>query len=343
MIQATGTVTPNETQLAHVRPIARGRVEHVYVRLGDRVRAGQTLLLYDNAELGEAIGQYLSALSALEKANAEAQIARRSVERAQALVDIGALARAEFDRRTAEQANALASVESQKSEAAKIEEKLHRFGMSEEEVQKLNPREGAGSHREASHTKVIAPFDGIVIQFDAVEGENVGPDDIVFAIADLSALWVLADVYEKDIPAIQKDQIASILTDAYPGEVFHGTISYLSHFLDPKTRTAKVRCEVPNYDGRLKLDMFVTVQLPAPAGRQALMVPATAIQQINDRPTVFVQTGENEFEPRHVELGVKSDGWVEVPVGVKEADVVATSGSFYLKSSLLRSEIGGEH
>ncbi|MBI4892656.1 MAG: efflux RND transporter periplasmic adaptor subunit [Acidobacteria bacterium] len=341
-LQATGVVSPNESRVAHVRPLAQGRIEKVNVRLGDRVRAGQVLLVYDNIELGEIIGQYSAAVAALGKAKAEAEVTQRSLDRAKALVDVGALARAELEKRTAEYKNALASIESQDAELAKTEEKLHRFGLDEAAVKAINPREGAGSHREGSHSRMTAPFDGIVIKYNAAEGEAFGPSDEVFTIADLSTAWVLADVYEKDIALIRAGQEARIVTDAYPGETFLGKITYVSDFLDPKTRTAKVRCEVPNRDGKLKLDMFATVQLPTPANRQALLIPAAAIQQVNDRPVVFVRTSEIEFEPRSVELGSQSDGWVEVKNGIKEGETVVAHGSFFLKSALLRSQIGGE-
>jgi membrane fusion protein, heavy metal efflux system len=111
-LQATGVVTPNESRLAHVRPLARGRIEKVNVRLGDRVRAGQILLVYDNVELGEVIGQYSAAVAALDKAKAEAEVTQRSLDRAKALVDVGALARAELEKRSAEYKNALASIAS---------------------------------------------------------------------------------------------------------------------------------------------------------------------------------------------------------------------------------------
>ncbi|MCL4402268.1 MAG: efflux RND transporter periplasmic adaptor subunit [Acidobacteria bacterium] len=339
-VQANGVVGPNETRVAHVRPIARGRIEKVYVRLGDRVRAGQTLLVYDNVELGEVTGQYVSALAALEKAEAEAQVARRSVERAKSLVDIGALAKAELDRRATEYKSALASIESQKAEAAKVEEKLHRFGLSEDEIQKLSAR--GEYHREASNSRLSAPFSGIIVKSVASEGESVGPEDELFMIADLSTVWVQADVYEKDIRSIRQGQEARIVTDSYPGQVFLGRITYVSDFLDPKTRTAKVRCEVLNTGGQLKLEMFATVQLPTPQGRDALMVPSAAIQRVNDRGLVFVKTGDTEFQVRYVELAGEGEGWVEVTSGLRQDETVATHGSFFLKSTLLRSEIGGD-
>ncbi|MCL6506854.1 MAG: efflux RND transporter periplasmic adaptor subunit [Bryobacteraceae bacterium] len=279
-VRATGSIGPNESRLAHIRPLARGRVERVYVRLGDRVRAGQPLLEYDNVELGELIGGYLSAVAGLEKARAEAEVARRSLERARSLVELGAVARAEFERRDAEYQNALASINSQRAEIAKVEEKLHRFGLSDAEIRKLGPQANVEAqvayHREASHNAMTAPFSGIVIKYNVAEGEVIGPENELLTLADLSTVWVLADVYEKDIALIRQGQEARIMADAYPGQVFRGSITYVSDMLDPKTRTARVRCEVPNPDGRLKLDMFVSVELPTPVGRQALMVPSSA-------------------------------------------------------------------
>jgi cobalt-zinc-cadmium efflux system membrane fusion protein len=341
-IQTTGSVGPNETRVGHIRPLARGRVEKVHVRLGDHVRAGQPLLEYDNIELGELIGQYLIAMAKLQKAQAEAEVTKRSLERAQNLVELGAVARAEYERRNAEYQNALASINSQKAEVAQVEEKLHRFGLTDADLEKLNPPTHTQYHRDASHSVLRAPFDGIVTKYDVAEGEVVDSERELFTIANLSTVWVQADVYEKDIASIRKGQEVQILVDAYPGETFVGKITYVSDFLDPKTRTAKVRCEVPNPQGRLKLDMFATIHIPTPIGRETVMIPATAVQQIDDKPVVFVKISDTEFQKREVQLGAQSNGWVEVKSGVKAGKLVVTQGSFQLKSTLLREQIGGE-
>jgi cobalt-zinc-cadmium efflux system membrane fusion protein len=341
-IQTTGSVGPNETRVAHIRPLARGRIEKVYVRLGDRVRAGQPLLEYDNIELGELIGQYLIAMAKLQKTQAEAEVTKRSLERAQNLVELGAVARAEYERRNAEYQNALASINSQKAEVAQVEEKLHRFGLTDADLEKLNTPTHTQYHREASHSVLRAPFEGIVTKYDVAEGEVVDSERELFTIADLSTVWAQADVYEKDIASIHEGQEAKVLVDAYPGEAFTGKITYVSDVLEPKTRTAKVRCEVRNPDGRLKIEMFATIQIPTPMGRETVMIPTTAVQQVGDKPVVFVKTGDTEFQKREVDLGAQSDGWVEIKNGVKAGEAVVTQGSFYLKSTLLREQIGGE-
>jgi len=341
-IQATGNVGPNETRVAHIRSIARGRIHTIHVRLGDRVRAGQPLVTYDNIELGDGIGQYLSALATLERARSEADVAKRALDRAGNLVSLGAVAQAEYDRRAAEYKNALATVESQRSDAARMEEKLHRFGMNDPEIERLKPRADSQYHRTASRSTLVAPFSGIVTSCGASPGESIGPENDLMTVADLSTVWVQADVYEKDIAVVRQGTGAAVSVESYPGRSFAGRITYVSDFLDPKTRTAKVRCEVPNPESLLKLEMFAAVQIAIPAGRDGVLIPATAVQQVNERPVVFVRTAETRFETRGVELGARSDGWIEVTSGVKKGEIVAAHGSFFLKSTLLRSQIGGE-
>jgi cobalt-zinc-cadmium efflux system membrane fusion protein len=339
-IQATGSVAANETRVAHMRALARGRIDEVSVQLGDRVRGGQRLLTYDNVELGEAIGEYLAALAELQRAGSETEVAGRALERAGNLVELGAVARAELQRREAEHSNALANVERQKAGAAKVEEKLHRFGMTDAEIGKLDPRKAVQYHRERSHSALVAPFGGVITALDAVPGETVGTEGVLITVADLSLVWVQADVYEKDIRAVKKGQQARVLVAAYPGRTFAGEITYLSDVLDPNTRTAKVRCEVPNPEHLLKLEMFATVEIPVPAGRDGLMIPESAVQQIDGQPAAFVPAGRDRFARRALQLGVRCGDWIEVTGGLTEGESVVTEGSFLLKSQVKKSELG---
>lgn len=339
-IRTTGTVGPNETRVAHMRPITRGRILKVNARLGDRVRAGEVLAAYDNIELGEAVGQYGVGLAEIKRAQSGAEVARRSVERAQNLVELGAVARAELERRSAEQANAQSTIETQRAELARIEEKLHRFGMTDDEIQEMNRSGDIQRHREVSQSTLRAPFSGVITNVNVVEGETVETDREMFTIADLSVVWVQANIYEKDIGSVRKGVPAIVSVDAYPEEMFKGQLTYISDVLDPKTRTVKVRCEVPNLGGRLKLDMFTTIDIPTPAGRKAVMIPASSIQQINDQPVVFVRLTETEFQRRLVQLGSKDGDWIEAVTGIKPGEAIVTTGSFQLKSISLRELIG---
>ena len=338
MFQITGVVGPNQARQSHIRPLSRGRIEKVYVRAGDRVRAGQPLAAYDNIELGELVNEYASAKATLEKANAEAEVNKRSVERAQRLIDLGAVTKAEYEKRDAEYKSSLASINIQKAQVAMVEQKMRRFGITDAEIDKLDSR---GARRpDLPPTVLRAPFNGVVMQSEVAEGETVDTERELFTVADLSTVWVQGDVYEKDIAAIRQGQQVTVVVNAYPGETFTGRITYLNDVLDPQTRTAKVRCEVANPRGLLKLEMFATIQIPTGVQRQTLMIPASAVQQVDNESVVFVKTDEHKFEKREVELGPQSDGWVEVREGVKEGEKVVTAGAFMLKSHLKKEEFG---
>ncbi len=339
-IQATGSVQANDSRMARIRALARGRIDSVYVRLGDRVRAGQRLLTYDNVELGEAIGEYISSLTDLQKATAETDVSKRALERARNLVDLGAVARAEFQRREAEYNNALATVEGRKAGAAKIEQKLHRFGMTDPEIEKLHPYKDLQYHRERSHSTLTAPFAGVITQFNAAPGETIGTDEDVMRVTDISTVWVQADLYEKDIHSVREGQQAEVEVASYPGQVFTGKISYVSDVLDPSTRTAKVRVEVPNPQDRLKLEMFATVRIPTPATRSVVAIPVAAVQSIDGTSVAFVKAAGDRFEKRALKVGQRVGGWVEVAEGLKAGDSVVTEGSFLLKSEAKKGELG---
>lgn len=338
VIQATGIVTPNETRVAHVRLLAPGRVEQVHVRVGDRVQSGQPLLTYDNVDVGELVGNYLSAAAAVERAAADADVANRALERATKLVDVGGLSRGEYERREAEHKRALAEVTTARAAMTNIERRLQRFGLSADDLTRL--RASSGDATSWSRTTVRAPFAGVVTAADVAPGEAVDTQRELFTVADLSTVWVIGDLYQKDIASVRRGQEAQITTETYPGETFIGRITHVSDMLDPSSRTAKVRCEVPNRDGRLKLQMFVTMGIPTATAHDALVVPAAAVQQVDDESVVFVQTGDDTFEKRVVKAGVGTAGWVPVLVGLKAGERVVTAGGFMLKSKLKAASIG---
>jgi cobalt-zinc-cadmium efflux system membrane fusion protein len=164
----------------------------------------------------------------------------------------------------------------------------------------------------------------------------------LFTVADLSTVWVQAEVYEKDLGRLRVGQPAFITVDTYPNEQFTGRVTYISDFLDPQTRTAKVRCEVPNGGIRLKLDMFAGVSLPTTFSRHALAVPAGAIQTVGDRTVVFVRKAPTKFEPRWVTAGNTVKDFVEITNGLNGGEAVVKAGSFHLKSILTGKELGEE-
>lgn len=339
VVKTTGIVSEDQARVAHIFPLARGIVEKVYVQLGAKVLEGQPLLLYDNIELGQLIGEYLSLRGGLERLAAQQEVAKKSLDRAEALIKVQAIAQREYELRQAEYDQARAAVQSQRADVARVEEQLHRFGLNDEDVSKLGSSEH-GTHRTASHNVLRAPRSGVITKFDVSQGEVVEPSKELLTIVDTSVMWILADLYEKDLGAIRAGGQARISVTSYPDETFTGQMTYVSDYLDAASRTAKVRCVVANRDGRLKLEMFATVEIPAAKERTGLAVPAAAIQQVDNDTVVFVQQDATHFEKRVVQLGEKSGGSVEVRSGVTRGEIVVTAGSFYLKSALLREQIG---
>jgi cobalt-zinc-cadmium efflux system membrane fusion protein len=185
-----------------------------------------------------------------------------------------------------------------------------------------------------------APFDGIVTKLSSAEGESIQPDTQLMELADISTVWVQADVFERDLSAVRGGQTAVIRLEAYPDEAFQGRVTYIGDAVDRETRTTRIRCEVPNPNRRLKLDMFATVQLPGKGTQSVLMVPQGAVQQLEGKQVVFVREKEQEFAIRPVKTGASAEGWVEIIEGVKPGETAVVRGSFVLKAEHLKAEMG---
>jgi len=329
-LHVTGTVQPIDSKIAHVRPLARGRIQEVLAKVGDRVQIGQSLAQLDNIEAGEIATQYEAAQSELQKLKIQQANSARQLERSQRLVEIGATSQKDFELAQAEHNAMLEGIRAHESLLAGLRSKLQRFGLAEADLQ--------GS----SITSIPSPLTGIVISMQAAPGEVVDPGMELFSIADISEVWVQAEVYEKDLGRIRIGQSTFISVDTYPDQRFSGKVAYISDALDPKTRTAKVRCEVTNQDLRLKLDMFVSVDLPTTFSQRAVAVPIAAIQQVDDRKVVFVRGAETKFEARTIQAGREVDGKVEVISGLQEGEPVVVDGAFHLKAILAGGTFGEE-
>lgn len=327
-LQVTGTVQPIDSRIGQVRPMARGRIQEVLAKVGDRVRTGQALARFDNVEAGELAAQYHAAQAELQRLKVHMTTATRQVERSGRLVEIGAVSQREFEVAQAEQRSLQEAIKAQESVIAGLEARLRRFGVN------------TGDPRNPSVTVIPAPFAGVVIKAGVAPGAVVDVASELFQIAHLSQVWVQAEVYEKDLGRIRLGQTAAIRVDTYPEENFTGKVSYIGDILDPTTRTAKVRCEVPNPGTRLKLDMFATVYLPTTFSRTAIAVPTAAIQEVEGKKVVFVGKADTKFEMRPIQAGREIDGKTEVVAGLREGEPVVVNGAFHLKSILLGKELG---
>jgi membrane fusion protein, heavy metal efflux system len=340
-LSATGIVSEDPGRVAHVRSLARGLIEKVYARLGDRVLAGGPLVEYDNIELGIAIGEYLSANTELQRGLTDLAVREKILERSRQMLQAGAVAQTTHDLREAEVQDAEAKVAGARATVAKIAEQIRRFGLSDKALEELSANPGSARHT-LSHSILRTPFAGVVTNHHAVESEVVEQGTELMTITDMSWLWVLADVYEKDLSQIRTGQTVRVRVASYPDQFLTGKITHIADIMDPKTRTAKVRCLVSNESRLLKLEMFATIEIPVQHTNPVLAVPSSSIQQIEGQSVVFIRNSETEFEMRKVQTGVESQGFTEIRSGLNKGDAVVNRGSFILKAAFLKHLIGEE-
>jgi cobalt-zinc-cadmium efflux system membrane fusion protein len=320
-----GTVTPNQHAMAEITALVRGRVIDVYADLGQQVKAGTLLALLYSGELGMAQSAYL-------KASAKLYVAERAYRRAQSLLQEKVIGLAEAQRREGE----MISTRAEKREG---HDRLLLFGMTDEEIRKMDR-----DQKIRSYVPILAPFEGRVISRNITKGEVVETTEKLFAVADLSEVWVLGNIPEKDIPFIRQEspdvsQRVEILLNAYPNEVFHGKITYVGDVLEARTRTMNLRMELPNPDRKLKPEMYATIRVYSEPEKNVLVVPDQAVQRERDRKFVFVQRDAETFEVRDVTLGESNGEVVKVLDGLREGERIVTGGGFILKSELLGEQM----
>jgi Cu(I)/Ag(I) efflux system membrane fusion protein len=193
---------------------------------------------------------------------------------------------------------------------------------------------------------MYSPANGVVFEKTAVQGMRFMPGEPLFKIADLSTVWLLADVFEQDIALVHVDQTVNITVNAYPGKELKGKIDYIYPTVNSETRTAKVRVVLANPDGILKPDMYASIQLMSGHGASVLAVPDSAVIDSGTRQVVLVQLTEGLYEPREVKLGMRGDGYVEIAEGLSEGENVVVRANFLIDAeSNLKAALGsfGEH
>jgi RND family efflux transporter MFP subunit len=313
-LRLSGVVEPNAYRQVTVTPLVSGRVTHIMVELGQRVREGQTMARVFSPELVEAHARYVAA-------SAELDAHDRALQRTQKLVEIGAASRQELERVHAEHSAQTAAVESARS-------RLELLGAPPAALDRGATGTLAGS------TNVPAPISGVVTERAANVGLNVDTAAKLFTVVDLSTVWVTAAVYEKDFARVRVGSPTVITTPAYPDLVLKGKVAYADPQVNAETRTAKVRVEVPNAGNALRLGMFADVSVGGFDTASALMIPRSAVQHVGDREVVYLvhPTEPGKFTERAVRLVRSSGAQVEVLSGLTRGDVIVTAGSFFVRA-----------
>ena len=336
LLVLNGQVSHDENRLLQVGANVRGRVVSIPVDFGARVGKGDVLMTIESVELGRAREELARELSTLD-------VAVRAYERAKSLVEAKAISAGEFQAREGDYL-------AKKAAAEAAERTLHLLGESQEEVARIRSRadaRGLGHDPEDGASLALrAPFAGRVIDRKVTPGALFEALQPLLTLADLSTVWVFMQAYEKDLAQLREGVEVTLRSEAYPQEAFKGKVDFVGSVIDPASRTARVRASVPNRAEKLKPGMFVKAQVDVPRtydGVTVLAVPQSALQMLEGRTTVFVQTEPGVFVRRLVETGHTFEGFTEVFSGIKAGEVVVTEGSFVLKSEFAKASLADEH
>jgi cobalt-zinc-cadmium efflux system membrane fusion protein len=322
---ATGVVQANTYRSTPVVSLVGGIVRGVNAELGQTVARGQTIAVVFSDELAMAQSKYLTALADLEE---HEKHHRRTTE----LVEIGAASREELEQ-------AVTMMKKAEAEVASERQRLLLLGLTPQRVGALRT-----SSQISSEVSLPAPISGTVISRAANPGEVIEANKELMRVADLSSVWVIGQIYEKDLANIRVGSGASITSNAYPGKVFRGRISYVDPQLDPATRTAQVRVELANPGQVLKIGMYVNLAFATLGGSETTSptIPVAAVQQIGSQQVVFVAANEpNVFVMRPVRVGLEANGRTVVLEGLTVGERIVTDGSFMLRAEWLKLHPSG--
>jgi cobalt-zinc-cadmium efflux system membrane fusion protein len=305
-LELAARVEPDPTRVVHIYSQVTGRLVELYVRPGQEVTKDQTIGLIQSSEIAEARADY-------DKAKIEVARSDRQLDRAKLLLQHEVMAQRDYD-------DIEAADQAAHAELTRTIQRIHMLGFSPE-----------GS---SDTVALRAPISGAVLEIGTASGEmqrsldNATP---IATIANLDSVWILGDVFERDLGTVRSAESVDVTIPAYPGETLHGTISNISDAMDPTSRTVKVRLIVPNRQHRLKPEMFATLSIARTTAQQ-FIVPTTAVVHEGSSSYVFMQTASGKYEQHQVTTGAIHDKTVVVTAGLKDGDRIVTTGAALLRA-----------
>lgn len=324
-LSATAAIEMNMDRSAKISPRVTGKAVRISASQGERVKAGQALAWLESVELDQTWTDYI-------KAQGKAELARKNYQREETL----------FEKKISPEKDVLKARQELGETEADLNLAMERFRMLGVDVSQFKSAKGSGNH---PLIPVATPVSGVVIEKTITLGEMVNSEKAIFTVADLSTLWVVIDIYEKDISRLRLGTGVKVTVTAFPDKTFKGKISYIGDVVDEHTRTEKARVTIDNSSGLLKPGMFATVLIESASGgaERLLAVPEEAVFLDASKSFVFVQTAPEKFQIREIETGRTFGTRVEVTKGLKEGETVAVKGAFILKSELKKGELVDEH
>lgn len=318
-LRVPARVELDQQRVARIGATVTGRVVETRVVPGQEVRKGETLAMLNSTELGIAQSAYL-------KASSQVNLHRLAVARAHRLLQADVIASAELQERETELGEAEVDLRA-------AEDQLRVLGMSEVDLSRLSKE-----RKIHSFSSVTSSLTGTVIERNVTIGQVVQPADALFTVADLSHVWLVAEVPEQQAHWARKGDEAEADVAALPDETLSGRLIYVADVINPETRTVKIRMDVPNPQRILKPQMLATLLIRKPSSRE-LVLPDAAVVRDDNRDHVFVETAPGQFELRSVELGDRDGQVRRIRGGLTAGERVVVDGVFHLNNERLRKEL----
>ncbi len=337
-VKLNGKIQAANNLMTHVYTPVPGKVTGVAVSLGQHVATGQLLATIKSDQVGQLeadlLQQNLQNDADIRQAKVQLNFSQMAYHREQKLFNDRISAKADLDAARTQyekDADTLKSLLSKRQAIINAyQERLSLYG-----VNSGIAAEVVRSRHITPYISITAPQDGFVITRNINNGELADPNKELFSIADLSKVWVIGNVYEKDINKVQKGQPVRITVDSFPGRVFTGVLNYVADILDPQTRTLDLRAEVPNRDLSLKPNMFANMEILTKMQR-VMAVPTSAIQRFGDYTFAYVEVNPHLFREQPVTVGPIEGPYAQITSGLNLGDKIATHGTLFLKGESLK-------
>ncbi|WP_447980334.1 efflux RND transporter periplasmic adaptor subunit [Candidatus Nitrospira bockiana] len=309
-----GKVAYGEDRYSKISSPVQGRVLEVRARLGDQVKAGQVLLIIDSPDIAQAYSDFI-------KENSELTFATRAYELAKDLYETKALALKDLKQAENDLIKA-------KAEFRRAKERLLSLRVPAEELDKPLDKQ-----KITSRFEMRSPLTGTVVERTVTPGQSVGGDasQVLFTVADLDTLQVVADVYERDLDLVHVGQTATVTVEAYQHVKFPAAIAAIGDVVDPVSRTIKVRAWVNNEAHKLKPEMFARLHVEIGDGTDFIAVPKEAVLEIDGKEYVYLARDDGQYTRQEVKVGTASDGQVRIVDGLKPGQRIVTKGAIFLK------------
>ena len=324
-----GRIAFNDDRTTAIFAPFQGRVLRLMAKPGDVLRSGSPLLVIDSPDLVQANADLIAASVAVRKAQNQMAQAERVAKRQRLLYEAGAGAYKDLEQAGADLRNAQHDLKTSEGQLEAARNRLRTpFGKSEAEITRIET-----THDVDRVAQILSPIAGTVTARKVSPGQFVRADntDPMFAVADVSLMWLIANVAETDIPLVRIGQDVAVQVMAYPGEVFRARITYVGASVDPAARRLTVRAQIANPDGRLKPDMIASFHIMTGAPIQSSSVPTGAVLHEGDGTlTVWVTADHKRLVKRTVKVGLQQEGFDQILEGLQAGELVATESALFV-------------